>query len=238
MQFSVILPFVDMIDMTAEALESVLGNTKKPCEVILMHAGTADPFLLLKMLDEAGVSVIYRNSPVPKGAQRAISQGFAYATGDIKVLVPNDAVVNRFFFECTEKIFNFSGAGLLVASISQHKELVKSINAMPGTSFTFELHMPYAPIESTGCLLCVKREFADRVLPFPDELQFWGELYLYDMAHALGLNCYRMEENLIYHQGKATFGSLLSDYGNQVDKERIEVYNPNVKKWIAGICNV
>src|SRR3990167_3565180 len=98
-KISVIIPCYNMQEFLSDSIESVLTQTVKPHEILIIDDGSTDNSLVIaKSYEAQGVKVI---SQVNKGLASARNTGLMNATGDYILPLDSD---DMFLDTCIEKI--------------------------------------------------------------------------------------------------------------------------------------
>ena len=93
MKISVIIPCYNHQDYILEAVNSVLNQTHKNLELIIIDDGSSDHSLkILKKIDDSRINLISQNN---KGAHAAINRGLELASGDYISILNSDDIFDE-----------------------------------------------------------------------------------------------------------------------------------------------
>ena len=86
---SVIIPFYNRIDWTAQAVESVLKQTYQQFEIILVNDGSIEPIDKLISMGDSRISILHQQN---LGSAAARNHGIRQAKGDCFPLLVSDDI--------------------------------------------------------------------------------------------------------------------------------------------------
>jgi glycosyltransferase involved in cell wall biosynthesis len=86
---SVIIPFYNQIDWTAQAVESVLKQTYQQFEIILVNDGSIEPIDKLISMGDPRISILHQQNRGPAAAR---NHGIRQAKGDYIALLDSDDI--------------------------------------------------------------------------------------------------------------------------------------------------
>lgn len=93
LSLSVIIPTHDRPDSLRRTVESLLAQTTRPCEIVIINDGPSDvPGDLLEMIKDAGITVQYYR-PETASSAGSRNRGLERASGDIVTMVDDDMYV-------------------------------------------------------------------------------------------------------------------------------------------------
>lgn len=110
---SVIIPVYNVQEYLKECLESVINQTYKKIEIIIINDGsTDDSALICKSYQQKNENIIYIDSK-NEGVSIARNRGIACATGDYLVFVDADDVVSKNYIEMLVELMEKSEMGIV-----------------------------------------------------------------------------------------------------------------------------
>ncbi len=103
MKFSVIIPVYNRVDEVRELLDSLLAQTAKNFEVVIVEDGSSEPSRqVVEQAANKGLNVKYYYKE-NEGRSIARNHGMARAMGDYFVFFDSDCVIPPVYFENLEK---------------------------------------------------------------------------------------------------------------------------------------
>ncbi len=112
MQFSVVIPTKDRLDDLTQCIQSVLGQTKKPQEIIVVDGGIHQQIegRITEMCDKEGIPFKYIKQTEGKFG-RAKNIGAMQAEGNIVLFVDDDVILDKRYIEELERVYQEDVSG-------------------------------------------------------------------------------------------------------------------------------
>jgi glycosyltransferase involved in cell wall biosynthesis len=107
---SVIVPTMNRPDSLRRALDSILSQTRRPDEVVVVDDGESDEAALRGILQGSGTRLVYVKKD-RRGICRSRNEGVRASSGDILVFIDDDVVMQPGYIEGFLRIFASDTAG-------------------------------------------------------------------------------------------------------------------------------
>lgn len=184
MKVSVIIPTYNRLTRLLEAVDSVVKQTRKPEEIIIIDdASEFTTEQLIKDLEFGGINIKYERTPVSKGAAYSRNRGAKLAEGDILMFLDDDDTWEGGKIETQLNVFNqndqiglvYSGR-LVVGNLNRDKIIYKIQPQFSGNLYPRILYENVVGVTSSVAIkksLFRKVEGFDEELPAREDYDLW-----------------------------------------------------------------
>lgn len=200
---SVIIPVYNREKTVKKAIDSVLAQTWKDMEIIVIDDGSTDKSAeVIKSIKDARIKYIYQKNA---GACAARNHGLDLATGDIIAFHDSDDVWHKDKLEKQLNKLNESGADIVFCKLNEFKEDGKKV-LLPMTINEGMLN-PVVTVMGIGTQTLVAHSYVFKNLRFDPEFPRFQELeLLYRASKSFSIYC--IGEGLVdYYIGKDSISS-------------------------------
>lgn len=129
LQSSVIIPTKNRNQELANALRSILIQTRLPQEVILVDDGSMDGFPLKQQFEDVGVRTYYHRKSTP-GLPESRNAGVKLSTGDVILFLDDDVILFPTYIEEIVGLFESDKTGEIGGVGGSEANLIKPISWM------------------------------------------------------------------------------------------------------------
>lgn len=228
MSISVVIPSYNQSPYLVHAIESVLIQTKKPHEIIVVDDGSTDNSLALaKAYEDVGIKVI---SQVNKGLSSARNSGLMNATGDYVLPLDSDDMLTEKAIERIMEVAKETSADIVSPSFQCFGLSNQQIILMDNPTIK-----DFKVANRVGYCSAIKREallevggYSSRMTYGYEDLHLWFDLLLrgkklVTIPEILWL--YRTKENSMIHEAMAHHQELMG----QIAKDFPQVFSKVVE---------
>jgi glycosyltransferase involved in cell wall biosynthesis len=130
MTCSVVIGTRDRPDSLKRCLETLIEQTHRPAEVILVDDGHFDPAPFIDMLAQAGIDGHYVNKSHDPGLTKSRNVGIRLSTGDVVVFLDDDVALAPSYLAAIERVYEMHpeaagvGGRLVGTSLSRAKHVL------------------------------------------------------------------------------------------------------------------
>ena len=105
MRFSVVIGTRDRPDSLKRCLASLVQQTQRPAEVVIVDDGHLDPAPFVAMLEAAGIHAPYVNKSHDPGLTKSRNVGIHQSTGDVVLFLDDDVAVAPRYIEALQRVY-------------------------------------------------------------------------------------------------------------------------------------
>ncbi|MCK5943446.1 MAG: glycosyltransferase [Planctomycetes bacterium] len=246
MRCSVVIPCHNGVALTRSCIESLLAQTERPHEILIVDNGSSDETGALGEQFGAPVRVLEQRANL--GFAGGVNAGLRAATGELLLVLNNDTQAATNLIRELRRVLDLSPAIGAVAPVSNHVKgdahlLVGGFGRDPAqrAELADELQRSAALVQDAdtlaGLCLMMRRSTLDRVGLF-DERFGHGNYEDDDLSLRLRLHGYRLaiaRRAFLHHEGHATFQALGLDLKQQIDK-RLAQFRAKWQHHPAGLA--
>lgn len=93
-------------DSLRRCLQSIVSQTRRPDEVVLVDDGNLEPAPFLALLEAAGIDVLYFNKSHDPGLTKSRNLGIRRSRGDVVMFLDDDVELDRGYMEAILRVYD------------------------------------------------------------------------------------------------------------------------------------
>lgn len=247
MTCSVVIPCFNGVELTRRCLESLLTQTERPDEILIVDNGSHDA--TADLAGEFGPPVRVLRQPRNLGFAGGVNAGLAAAAGEELLVLNNDTcAAPNLLAELRRALHGAPGVGA-AAPVSNHVKgearlAVGDFGASAAGRRRLADQLASAPLVQdvetlAGLCLLFRRSTLDEVGVF-DERFGHGNFEDDDLCLRLRLQGYRLvvaRRAFLHHEGHATFKAMGLDIGAQL-QQRLQQFHAKWAEHPAGLATL
>ena len=196
---TVIIPFINLSNLTNDLLDSISNNDVKPDEIILIDNGSTEDIYNLVVKTHSNLPIRYIRLEENIGVNPAWNLGVKEAKGDIVSILNNDILINKYFFRFVTDAMKDDTIGMVVpVSSTKDKNIINEL-------VEYESPIFEDMKARQGWAMTLRKDIYNKIGGIPETLKIYsGDCYLFDACVWLGYKCYYITNNKIFHHQHST----------------------------------
>lgn len=211
---TVIIPFINLSNLTNGLLDCISNNEVKPDEIILIDNGSTEDIDKLVVKTHSDLPIRHIRLEENIGVNPAWNLGVKESKGDIISILNNDILISKYFFRFITDAMNDDTIGMVVpVSSTKDKNIINELTE-------YELPVFEDMTSRQGWAMTLRKDIYDKIGGIPETIRIYsGDNYLFDACIWLGYKCYYITNSKIYHHQHSTLHNQKMSDGGLLHKE-------------------